>query len=62
MTPNPTTMRLSDPIGYALHLMDLHGYRHIPVVDPGGRVVKVVSFRAALEFFTQLYDNGANGS
>ncbi len=62
MTPNPTTMRLSDPIGYALHLMDLHGYRHIPVVDHSGRVVKVVSFRAALEFFTQLYDNGSNGS
>jgi 2-oxoglutarate ferredoxin oxidoreductase subunit beta len=58
MTPNPITMKLADPIGYALHLMDLHGYRHIPVVDPAGRAVKVVSFRAALEFFTQLYDNG----
>ena len=55
MTPNPTTMKSSDSIGYALHLMALHGYRHIPVVDDEDKPIGVVSFKAGLQFIVQLY-------
>jgi len=55
MTPNPTTMRSSDSIGYVLHLMALHGYRHIPVVDDQAKPIGVASFKAGLQFIVKLY-------
>ena len=55
MTTNPTVLRQSSPVAYALHLMSLHGYRHIPVVDEDGKPVSVVSFRAGLQFIGDLY-------
>ncbi len=55
MTPDPTTLKTTDPIGHALHLMDLHGYRHIPVVDDKGKPIKVISFMAGLRFIVELY-------
>jgi 2-oxoglutarate ferredoxin oxidoreductase subunit beta len=55
MTPNPTTMRSSDSIGHALHMMALHGFRHIPVVDDNDRPISVASFKAGLQFIVQLY-------
>ena len=55
MTTNPTVLRQSSPVAYALHLMSLHGYRHIPVVDEDGKPVSVVSFRAGLQFVGDLY-------
>ena len=55
MTTNPTALSQSSPVAYALHLMSLHGYRHIPVVDGDGKPVSVVSFRAGLQFVGDLY-------
>ena len=49
MTPNPTTLKRSAPVGHVLHLMALHGYRHIPIVDDKGRPVKLASFKAILK-------------
>jgi len=49
MTPDPTSLKRSAPIGHVLHLMALHGYRHIPIVDGKGRPVKLASFKAILK-------------
>ena len=57
MTPNPTTMKESDAIGYALHLMALHGYRHIPVVNDEEKPVNVAAFRENMRFIVDLYSN-----
>lgn len=48
MTPNPMTASPYLPFGHALHLMHEGGFRHLPVVDPGGRPIGVVSARDAL--------------
>ncbi|MCU0704348.1 MAG: CBS domain-containing protein [Fimbriiglobus sp.] len=47
MTPHPETVRPDDPLAFAVRLMDVGGYRHLPVVD-GGRPVGVISVRDVL--------------
>jgi len=59
MTTNPTTLNVSAPIGHAMHLMALHGFRHIPIVDDAGKPIKVANFRAGLRFIGDLYAPGA---
>ena len=51
MTPDPESLRASDPIAFALNLMHLGHYRHVPLVlcdddssgDEGGYPVGVIS-------------------
>jgi len=52
MTPNPETVMLNDRIAFALHKMDLGGYRHIPVLDEG-KVVGVISVRDILRYIAE---------
>jgi CBS domain-containing protein len=48
MTRNPMTIGPSVLFGHALHMMHEGGYRHMPVVDPIGRPIGIVSARDAL--------------
>ena len=48
MTANPETITPEKPFGHALHRMFEGGFRHLPVVDPLGRPIGVVSARDAL--------------
>ena len=57
MTKDPTSLKTSDPIGHLLHLMSLHGFRHIPIVDPDGRPVGLASFKVMLQFTGGLFAN-----
>ena len=50
MTENPATVSQDDSIGYALHAMDLGGYRHLPVVDDDDHPIGVISVRDILRF------------
>jgi len=53
MTRRPETLRLRDRIAFALHRMNVGGYRHIPVLDQEDRLVGVVSIRDILAYLTQ---------
>lgn len=53
MTARPSTLRPSDPISHALHLMAVHGFRHIPLVDEDTRPVGVVSLRDIIRFMSR---------
>ena len=53
MTPDPVTLETNDKIAYALHKMNIGGYRHIPVIDRG-RPVGMVSVRDMLRHITRL--------
>ena len=58
MTRNPTTLKSSEPIAQALHLMAVQpGYRHIPLVDDDGRPTGLISFRRIARF---IEDRGAH--
>ena len=48
MTHSPMAIGPEMPFGHALHLMYEGGYRHMPVVDPSGKPIGVVSVRDAL--------------
>ena len=52
MTPRPVTLEGRDKIAYALHKMDLGGYRHIPVTDDG-KLTGMISVRHILRYITQ---------
>ena len=45
MTREPDTLRIDDPIAFALNRMFEQGYRHIPVVDADHKPVAFVSIR-----------------
>jgi CBS domain-containing protein len=48
MTANPQSIGPDKPFGHALHMMYEGGFRHLPVVDPNGRPIGVISSRDAL--------------
>ncbi len=47
MTSNPTTVRASDSLAFALHQMDAGGYRHLPVLE-NGQLLGIISVRDML--------------
>jgi CBS domain-containing protein len=53
MTANPETVTANDTLAFALHKMDLGGYRHLPVLQDG-RPVAVISVRDLLRHITRL--------
>jgi CBS domain-containing protein len=53
MTPNPETVRQTDSLGFALHKMDVGGYRHLPVIKDG-QPLGMISVRDMLRHITQL--------
>ena len=50
MTPSPASLIKQDSIAYALHLMKLGGYRHLPVVNEAGKPIGIISIRDILRF------------
>ncbi len=53
MTPHPETVTATDTLAFALHKMDVGGYRHMPVLYKG-LPVGVISVRDMLRHFTRL--------
>jgi CBS domain-containing protein len=52
MTPNPETVASHDTLAFALHKMDVGGYRHMPVVTEGSPT-GVLSVRDMLRLLTK---------
>jgi CBS domain-containing protein len=48
MTRHPETVRLTDPLAFALRHMDVGRYRHLPVVSDDGKPVGVISVKDVL--------------
>jgi len=53
MTPQPETVAAHDTLAFALHKMDVGGYRHLPVVKDG-KPEGVISVRDMLRHITKL--------
>src|SRR5439155_3338175 len=53
MTPEPETVTVDDTLAFALHKMDVGGYRHLPILREG-RPVGVLSVRDMLRHITRL--------
>jgi CBS domain-containing protein len=51
MTPDPVTLETNDRIAFALHKMNIGGYRHIPILFEG-KLAGVISIRDILRYLT----------
>jgi 2-oxoglutarate ferredoxin oxidoreductase subunit beta len=58
MTTDVTTLKCEDTIAYALHLMSLHKFRHIPIVDNEGKPDSVISFRSVVHYLGKHFSSG----
>jgi CBS domain-containing protein len=52
MTPDPVTLETGDKIAFALHKMNVGGYRHIPILFDG-KLAGVISIRDILRYLTE---------
>lgn len=57
MTRDPEVLRLDDPIVWALNRMSVGGYRHVPLVDDGGRPVGMASVKDVVHYIVALFPN-----
>lgn len=55
MTPSPRTLTPDDRIADAIRLMTERGYRNIPLVDPEGRPLGMISARGIMEFIARHF-------
>ena len=55
MTRSPTTIHMDDTIAYALHTMDLGGYRHLPVVNGNGKAEAIISIRDIFHYLCDRF-------
>lgn len=55
MTRNPETLTPDDPVAFALRLMSVGGFRHIPLVDGEGRPVATLSVKDIVDFLVEQF-------
>jgi CBS domain-containing protein len=53
MTPKPQTVGADDKLAFALHKMDVGGYRHLPVVRDG-KPIAILSVRDLIRHMTRV--------
>jgi CBS domain-containing protein len=53
MTANPETQKLDGTIAYALNLMSLGGFRHIPLVDDDGFPIGIISVKQVVDYLVK---------
>jgi len=52
MTPNPETIDEDSSMAYALHMMSIGGFRHLPVIA-GDRSIGILSIKDLLRYLNQ---------
>ena len=55
MTPDPECLTLDDGIAYALNMMSVGGFRHIPLIDAERRPTGVVAMRNVVDYIVDLF-------
>jgi CBS domain-containing protein len=55
MRPDPQVLSPEDPMSYALNLMSVGGFRHVPLTDESGRAVAVVSVKDIVNYMMELF-------
>lgn len=60
MTENPESISESARIAFAVHKMDIGGYRHLPILDGARKAKGVISVRDILGYVTSKLTGTAN--
>jgi CBS domain-containing protein len=53
MTRDPETLTPDDPIAFAMQLMSVGGFRHVPLVDADRRPVDILSVKDIVEYLVE---------
>jgi CBS domain-containing protein len=53
MTRNPESLTPDDPIAFAMQLMSVGGFRHVPLVDSDGRPVGILSVKDIVDYLVE---------
>ena len=61
MTQQPVTLDTNDKIAFALHKMNVGGYRHLPILFEG-KLAGVISIRDILRYLTERIAVGPTGA
>src|SRR4051812_45189952 len=59
MTASPVTLEAEDKIAYALHKMNMGGYRHLPILFDG-KLAGVISIRDILRYLSERIAAGGH--
>lgn len=57
MTPQPEFLQMNDPMIFAMNLMDVGGYRHVPIVDANQKPISILSMRDIVGYLTEFFEN-----
>ncbi|MFQ6675605.1 MAG: cyclic nucleotide-binding/CBS domain-containing protein [Fidelibacterota bacterium] len=57
MTPSPESLKMDDPIAFALNRMTDGGFRHVPIVDERDRPVGVVAILDIIRHLASYYSD-----
>jgi CBS domain-containing protein len=55
MTADPETLQPGDSLIFLMNKMHVGGFRHVPIVDPDGKPLHVLSLRAVLRYFIEQF-------
>lgn len=55
MTRNPETLTPDDPIAYAMQIMSVGGFRHVPLVDADQRPVDILSVKDIVDYVVEHF-------
>lgn len=55
MTPDPVVVRPKEPISAAVRRMEEGGYRHLPVLDEGDRLVGMLSVKRIVHYLVEHF-------
>lgn len=58
MTRKPVTLPPTASVAFALNKMSVDGYRHLPIVDRGGKTVGVLSVKDIVHFLVEFFPDG----
>lgn len=57
MTPSPESLKMDDPIAFALNRMTDGGFRHVPIIDDRNRPVAVVAILDIIRHLASYYSD-----
>jgi CBS domain-containing protein len=55
MTRDPETLTPDDPLGFALRMMSVGGFRHVPLTNREGKPVGILSVKDVVDFLVEHF-------
>ena len=57
MTSSPAALHLDDTIAYAMNMMSIGGYRHIPIINEQRKPISILSVKHVVSYIVEHFPN-----